>query len=314
MHPAYSVILFTTASGAGYGMLSWLAFAAVLGVRLEPWAAIAGLGMSLVLVALGLISSTFHLGRPERAWRAVSQWRTSWLSREGVLAMLTFVPAGLWGLVLLFSTEPDRAAFVLAICTVPLALATVWCTGMIYQSLPTIRAWRQPIVTPIYVVLALATGAVLLNLLFAVSGSHQSQSAWAGAVLLALAAVLKITYWRMIDTAPRTWTPESATGLGKLGKVRPLDPPHSQPNFVMREMGYSVARKHAKKLRDLTLGLGFALPVVLLLLSIPAGPGFGVLAAVAATIATATGVLIERWLFFAEAQHVVTVYYGADRA
>jgi DMSO reductase anchor subunit len=281
---------------------------------LQRWTTVAGLGIALALVALGLVSSTFHLGRPERAWRAFSQWRTSWLSREGVLAMLTFVPAGLWGLVSLFSSEHDRYGLMLAVCTMPLALATVWSTGMIYQSLPTIRAWHQPIVTPIYVVLALATGAVLLNLLMLISGFHRTEPTWLGAVLLAAGAGLKVAYWRTIDAAPRSWTPEAATGLGSLGKVRPLEPPHTQPNYVMREMGYAIARKHAKKLRDLALGAGFALPVLVLLASIPAGRGFALFAAVAATIATAFGVILERWLFFAEAQHVVTIYYGADRA
>ena len=90
MHPAYSVILFTTASGAGYGLLVWLCLCGLFGlVPTERWLGIAGFGLAFALITAGLLSSTAHLGRPERAWRAFSQWRTSWLSREGVMAVAT---------------------------------------------------------------------------------------------------------------------------------------------------------------------------------------------------------------------------------
>src|SRR5688500_12203486 len=98
MHPAYSVILFTTASGAGFGLLIGLAAGVVLG--LVPQSAsfgVVGLGLALVLITAGLLASMLHLGRPERAWRAMSQWRTSWLSREGLAAIATYVPAGVLG-------------------------------------------------------------------------------------------------------------------------------------------------------------------------------------------------------------------------
>ncbi len=93
MHPAYSVILFTTASGAGYGLIAWLAYTVFTG-ELQSGAAlnVVAFGLALVLISGGLLSSTAHLGRPERAWRAASQWRTSWLSREAVAALATFVP------------------------------------------------------------------------------------------------------------------------------------------------------------------------------------------------------------------------------
>ena len=135
-----------------------------------------------------------------------------------------------------------------AVLSLPCALVTLWCTGMIYASLPTIRAWHQPLVAPLYVVLALATGGVLLCLLLAAFGyelalgGHREPCS-----ALVLGAILKRLYWTAIDTAARTYTAEAATGLGRFGTVRPLDPPHTQPNFVMREMGYQVARRHAER-------------------------------------------------------------------
>lgn len=316
MNPAYSVILFTTTSGAGYGLLAWLGLAVLSGAA-APSSVFAStaLPLALVLVTIGLLSSTLHLGRPERAWRAVTQWQTSWLSREGVLALATYAPAGLW--LLLQWGAPGTwwlAQAGLALLAAVGALATVWATGMIYQSLPTIRAWSEPIVAPIYVLLSLATGAVLVASLQAGFGLAGRRMAIVAAILLLATAAAKWLYWRRIDAAPRSWTAESATGLGHLGRVRPLDPPHTQPNFVMREMGFSVARKHARALRMLTLGAGFLAPAALLALSMSLPPGIAALATAVAVAGVAVGVLAERWLFFAEARHVAMLYYGGERA
>src|SRR5262245_6500916 len=98
MHPSYSVILFTTASGAGYGLLALLG---LVGLNHGPasswWFGVTALVVALSLIVAGLLSSTFHLGRPERAWRAFSQWRSSWLSREGIASIVTFIPALAFG-------------------------------------------------------------------------------------------------------------------------------------------------------------------------------------------------------------------------
>ena len=99
MHPAYSVLIFTTASGAGYGLLILLCLAGAVGmVSASLWLGLVGFGLSFGLVTAGLLASTFHLGHPERACRAMSQWRSSWLSREGVMAILTYAPAGLFAI------------------------------------------------------------------------------------------------------------------------------------------------------------------------------------------------------------------------
>src|SRR5262245_42951305 len=131
MHPAYSVILFTTASGAGFGLLTWLALFAVLSlVPPTRGLGLAGFALAFGLITAGLLSSTAHLGRPERAWRAFSQWRTSWLSREGVLAVATFLPAGLLALGWT-SLAGSAATLVLGVATIALALLTLFSTGMI---------------------------------------------------------------------------------------------------------------------------------------------------------------------------------------
>jgi DMSO reductase anchor subunit len=315
MHPAYSVILFTTASGAGYGLLALASLLALLGViPPERWLGFAIFGIAFGLVTLGLLSSTFHLGRPERAWRAFSQWRSSWLSREGVIAAFTYIPAGLFALGwVIFETTQlpwSIAGWLACIC----AIVTVWCTGMIYASLKTIRQWHTPLVAPLYVLLAMASGGILLSMLLQLFGQPADIAggialAWLGAALLT-----KLLYWRSIDSAPKTHTAEQATGLGSFGAVRSLELPHTQPNYVMREMGFEVARKHAVQLRMLAVLFGFALPIATTILSLMELAGVSMLWAVLAFISMAIGMLIERWLFFAEAQHVVTLYYGAKTA
>lgn len=316
MHPAYSVIFFTTASGAGYGLLVWLCIAAAIGfVAPTLQFGLIGLGLAVSLITFGLLSSTFHLGRPERAWRAFSQWQTSWLSREGVLALATFVPVAVLAISWVFYGNVAAGAGVAAWVAAGLAVLTVMSTGMIYQSLPTIRAWHQPLVVPVYVVLSLATGGVLFNLLHLALVGRTAVPIWATVALLLIAWVLKALYWSTIDGARKTYTVEAATGLGGLGKVRPLDPPHSAPNFVMREMGYHIARKHAKRLRSIAVVLLFVIPALgLPLLLASESTGVSVLLSLVIILATTLGVWTERWLFFAEAQHVVTLYYGAERA
>lgn len=318
MHPAYSVIVFTTASGAGYGLLVWMALSGLAGlVPLERPLGLAGFAAALGLVTAGLLSSTFHLGRPERAWRALSQWRTSWLSREAFAALLTFVPA-----LLLAYGWLDRGMLPLsaALATVLGALATVWCTGMIYQCLTTIRAWRQPWTSPVYAALSLATGGVLLVAIVTAFGHRAGLLPWLAIAPLAAAWLLKARAWAAIDAAPAGPDTADATGLGRPAAgaravVRQLDPPHSQANYVMREMGYAIARRHAERLREIAAVALFALPLALQLVVLGKQMGMIALLAALAAVASATlGVLVERWLFFAEATHIVTLYYGRDAA
>jgi DMSO reductase anchor subunit len=312
MHPAYSVILFTTASGAGYGLLAWLALAGVMGwVDTDPWLGFAGFGLALALITAGLLSSTAHLGRPERAWRAFSQWRTSWLSREGVLAVLTYVPALFMAIAWVWL---ERMLVATGIIAVLCALATLFATGMIYATLRTIRQWHQPLTAPIYIALGLASGAVLLNLLLRIFEEYDPWPALLALVCLLVAAGMKWAYWQRIDGEAREYKIGAATGLGHLGQVRQLEPPHTGPNFIMREMGYEIARKHAEKLRRLVLLLAFAVPILGTLLTLAPTTAAEIGGALLATASMTVGLVVERWLFFAEAEHVSMLYYGRDAA
>lgn len=307
MHPAYSVIFFTTSSGAGYGLLALLGLMGALGVAPASQSfAIISMIVALALITFGLLSSTLHLGHPERAWRALSQWKTSWLSREGVLAILTYPIALIYGASWsgIFPLPVSVALF--GSLSTLFALLTVYSTGQIYATLQTIRAWNQPLTTPVYLVFAIASGATILNLLeYLIRVDHTLFVAETGLVIFIL-MVLKTLYWKTIDSAPRTFTMADATGLK--GDVRQWETPHTQKNYVQREMGFSVARRHADRLRKIIIGL--------LLVSGLANVALTMIPALAIVGFLSIGIaaVFERWLFFAEAEHVVTLYYGNERA
>ena len=315
MHPAYSVILFTTASGAGYGLLIWLAMGILFQSAPSTWSfGLVGMGLALILITGGLLSSTAHLGHPERSWRAFSQWRSSWLSREGVLAVATYLPAGLLGIGWVFFEAVGGGMTLLAILTAILATATVYSTAMIYASLRTIPAWSQPLTMPNYLLLALASGGLLFN---AMLSMFHGVPVWSVVLALGItigAMVVKHSYWRAIDHHEPAYTAEAATGLGRIGKVRPLEPAHTRPNFVMREMGYSVGRKHAATLRLVSICLGFLVPIACLLLVLLLGDTGAAMLLLLGSLSMAAGLVVERWLFFAEAEHIAMLYYGLEAA
>jgi len=317
MHPAKSVILFTTASGAGYGLIIMLILLHMTGaVTLSPAGVMTGFGMALALITLGLLSSTFHLGHPERAFRAMSQWRSSWLSREGVMAVITYAPSILYGYFWVVGLPAnDPALMALGIVTVVCCLITVFCTAMIYASLKTIHAWCNRWVPASYLLLALATGSLLALPILAVFGAATRDAAVFALVCTACAGLIKLAYWKHLGDTRSDSTPGTATGLGGLGKVRLLEKPHSGSNYLMQEMGFAVARKHASQLRKIAFVTCFIIPGLLIgVLSFGSVAGGLAVLTIAAAISAAVGVVFERWLFFAEAKHTVMLYYGAPDA
>ena len=315
MHPASSVIFFTTASGAGYGLLFLLGLAGAGGLVPGTLAfGLVGFTIAFGLITAGLVASTFHLGHPERAWRALSQWRSSWLSREGVAAVVTYLPGGLFAVGWVFFGETRGLWGVFGILAAAGSVATVVCTAMIYASLKTIRQWHHPLVLPVYLVLAFYTGALWMALLTQAFGGTAELFLWTAIAAGVAATAAKVVYWRSITTSRAHVTSGSATGLGDLGPVRLLDAPSTSKNFVMREMGYRIGRKHADKLRLIAALTGAVLPLALLLAAGLLAPNAATVPVFLAALSGTIGVVVERWLFFAEATHVVTTYYGAEAA
>lgn len=288
MHPAPSVIFFSVFSGLGFGLLVWLG----LGVpAVTGGSAFAFFAIAYLLAVGGLISSTFHLGHPERALKAFTQWRSSWLSREAWCAVAALVLMGFYGLGLVFF---DARWTLLGILGALFSMATVFTTSMIYAQLKTVPRWHMPLTPLNFLSLSVAGGALL-------AGQVQ------GAILLiAIAGGIQIATWLIGDKrlAQSGSDMASATQLGGIGSVRAFEPPHTGTNYLLREFVHVIGRKHATKLRIIALVLMAALPVLLLLLP------FNHFLATLAVLAHVAGVLAARWLFFAQAEHVVGLYYG----
>ncbi|WP_127115451.1 dimethyl sulfoxide reductase anchor subunit family protein [Shimia sediminis] len=289
MHPAPSVILFTTLSGLGFGLLAFLGFGMP---DVTGGVAFVFFALAYALAVGGLLAATFHLGNKANAIKAFSQWRTSWLSREGVAsvaALLVMAPYAIGRIFL--GVDLALLGWIGAL----LSLGTVFTTSMIYAQLTTVPRWNMRLTPVLFLAHALAGGALLAG---------QMTTA---AILLAVLGLVLVLAWRQGDERfdQSGASLESATGLGSIGTVRQLEPPHSGQNYLLKEMAYQVARKHSAKLRAIALGLGVILPVLCLTV-LP----FSHAIALIAVLSHIAGVTAGRWLFFAEAKHVVSLYYG----
>ncbi|MCF7701411.1 dimethyl sulfoxide reductase anchor subunit family protein [Loktanella sp. M215] len=287
MHPAPSVITFTTLSGLGFGLLFWLG----LGLPGPTgWVAAAFFGLAFVLAVVGLLASTFHLGHPERAHLALTQWRTSWLSREGIAAIATLLLGGIFALLRVIEIAAAPLGWLVSLG----CLATVFTTAMIYTQMKTVPRWRHWTTPAVFLGLSLAGGALLAN------------QGHAALILLAMTAVLQLVAWITGDRrlAVSGTTLATATGLGGIGSVRSFMPPHTGSNYLLREFVHVVGRRHALQLRVIGLILACGVPIPLL------AAGLTHITALIAVVAHLLGVLCLRWLFFAQAEHVVGLYYG----
>ena len=288
MHPAPSIILFTSLSGIGFGLLIWLGLGAPY---VEGWNDFFAFGLAYGLSIAGLVFSTLHLGHPERALKAFSQWRSSWLSREGVVsvgALVVLAPFA-FGRVFL---GIDLA--ILGWIGAGLSLLTVLCTSMIYAQLKTVPRWNMALVPPLFMLFSIGGSGILV------------MEGWSLVVMLVVLTVLQVAYWLLGDRkfAQAGHTMETATGLGRIGSVRLLESPHSGTNYLLKEMAYSVGRKHQQRLRIIAVVLVGVVPA---LIAIVVPDLMGRLVALGLHT---VGLLASRWLFFAEAEHVVGLYYG----
>lgn len=288
MHPSPSVIIFTALSGLGFGLLVFLGLKMpdVTGVLAFIFFVI-GFGLAVG----GLISSTFHLGRPERSLKAFKQWRSSWLSREAIAAVFTLSVMAVYAIGRIFFDYDIR---ILGVVGAIMSIVTVFTTSMIYAQLKSIPRWNTKLTPAYFLSLSLAGGALLAGqITFCL-------------LLLLISGIIQLLVWIKGDRALALsgTTIESGTGLGTIGRVRAFEPPHTGTNYLLKEFVHIVGRKHSAKLRIIALILMIGTPILLLSLS------FSHFLAVLSVISHIAGLFISRWLFFAEAEHVVGLYYG----
>ncbi|MFM9881698.1 MAG: dimethyl sulfoxide reductase anchor subunit family protein [Burkholderiales bacterium] len=309
MRPALSVIVFTVLSGAGLGLFSILAFGSLLdgAFTLGDRSRSIGGAIALVLVVAGLLSSTLHLANPRNAWRAVTQFRYSWLSREAILAMM-FLPIASLHVAAPYTNAPDYLRVLIAITGIALAWGILLCTGMIYACLKTIPQWNSPVVPLSYFILGHWSGALIAATIVVLDGSDPRAYIVLCAGLLVASSAVKLAYYLRFDRPRR----DQRTLIDALGvtaaAAKLLDVGHAQRTFLTQEFLFRVGRRHALVLRLVFMLLSFVAPLVVLASWSDAALYLG-----AAAFSCLAGLLVERWLFFAEAEHVVRLYHGAQK-
>ena len=287
MHPAPSVIVFTVLSGAGFGFLAFLGPGCLV---VSGWAAFALWGLGYGMAVGGLLASTFHLGNPQRALLAFTQWRSSWLSREAIASVAALICLAPMALSDWLGFGWPRAIGWLG---AGLCGGTVLATSMIYAQMKTVPRWHHWLIPVMFLGFAVVGGGILAL-----------PVPWAVAMCLGLGLVL-IAVFRRGDGAfaAAGVSLGSATGLARLGVPSVFEQPHTGGNYLMREMIHVVGRRHAQKVRRIALVFVAVLPAFALLLPEALGRPL-------AFCFHLIGAFAARWLFFAEAEHVVGLYYG----
>ncbi|MBS0436135.1 MAG: dimethyl sulfoxide reductase anchor subunit [Proteobacteria bacterium] len=306
MQPALSVVFLTVLIGAGQGL-----FLALYGCELAGFGATPqerdtlslGAALALVFTGLGLLASFFHLGHPERAWRAAAMWRTSWLSRE-VIALPAFMAAcAAWGAAQWLALPGTRAIGAIAALA---CLALFICTGMVYASIRFLQEWASPLTLVNYLLIGCASGATLAAWLASLRAPALAPVLALAALALTLAALIgrAAALARNARLRPRS-TLQSAIGV-KHPLIRQRAQGFMGGSFNTREFFHGRSAAALRTLKWFFLAAGFAVPAALLALA-PASPGV-LLLAVAVQLA---GLLAERWFFFAQANHPQNLYYQA---
>ena len=304
MRPAWSVVIFTTIAGAGQGVFLMLVLGDVL-FGLPVQLLFAGAVASLALTGAGLVSSIFHLGHPERGWRAAAMWRTSWLSREVIVLPLFMASVFFWGAGL-FLGWGEGPMSLLAAAGVLLAILLYVCTAMIYACLPFLQEWRTPLTVYNYFALGLTTGTFIAALLAAFLHPPMAPAYAIGALIIGSFAYLGrlASLARNARLRPKS-TLASATGV-KHPRIVQIAQGAMGGSFNTREFFHGRPREVVRAFRLAMLTLVLPVPALIVLLG---GPSALVLAA--ALLLHYAGVLAERWYFFAEARHPQNLYYQA---
>ena len=307
MHPAFSILFFTTLAGTGQGLLVLLALALLLGIPMASGFVLVAIGLAQALLLAGLAASFLHLGHKMRAWRAVLMWRTSWMSREVILLPAFIGLVALWWLVLAGGGMGSLGRGLLPALVVLSALALWYCTAMIYACLRFIEEWAHPLTVVNFILIGLSAGLVLGCALAGLSGEQallRAAGPWAFAVTWLGWATRRLSLRRNSLLRHKS-NLQSATGIRSERLVQ-KSMGMSAGSFNTREFFHGAS---AAALRHVRWGfqlLAFGLPVLLM--------GWGLVNAGAwpwllAALLQAPGLLAERWLFFAQAKHPQNLYY-----
>jgi DMSO reductase anchor subunit len=322
MHPAFSVIFLTTLIGAGQGLfLALFTGQLYASVKLIEAQGVGfytgGSAIALALLVAGLGASFFHLGRPERAWRAASKWRTSWLSREVIVLPMMMGVIFFYGLFHYIGwTQPFYVAgggalpidvtLVLGFIGVLVAMALFVCTAMIYASVKFLEEWHSPYTVGNFLFLGMASGFMLAAAYSAYLGNHLVGFYGTWAVIFTVLGLGTRTA-SLIRNATLKHKSSLQTAIGiRHRQIAQKSQGFTAGSFNTREFFHHQSPEFLKTVRLVFLVLVFPLPLLLIgvsyVLESPTLP-------IAAFLIQYLGLIAERWYFFAEAQHPQNLYY-----
>ncbi|KQW40660.1 DmsC/YnfH family molybdoenzyme membrane anchor subunit [Rhizobacter sp. Root404] len=307
MNPAFSVVIFTTIAGAAQGLVVTLALALLAGLAIAPGFVSASLMLAVVMLLIGLAASFAHLGRPERAWRAVLMWRTSWLSREVIVLPAFIGVVALWWLALRAGIDMGKSAPLLPLAAIVLAALLWYCTAMIYACLRFIQEWAQPLTLVNFTLIGLSSGLVLASALAAFAGESALLAVTGPAALVVtlVAWVTRSLALRHNATLKHKSTLQSATGIDASRLVQ-KSMGMSAGSFNTREFFHGRTLAVLKNVRLGFIVLCFALPALFALLALVTG---SLWPWALALLCQVPGLVAERWFFFAQAKHPQNLYY-----
>lgn len=321
MHPAFSVIFLTTLIGVGQGLFLAMytveahAAFALLSVQSHDFYAYGSL-LSLIFLTAGLTASFWHLGRPERAWRVATGWRTSWLSREVIALPAFMVVVFVYGAAHMFDYGPVVGTLpgavpvtftgAVGVVGAVLAFALFVCTGMIYACLRFLREWNSPLTVINYILLGWCSGFTFAAV-YAAYAAPTLVSFLAGwAVILTLLAFVSrsASLIRNARLKPKS-TLQTAIGIKHPHIVQKTQGAMGG-SFNTREYFHGAKPSALRSIKWVFLVAVFAIPVILL--STGRGGQSGAILLFAFVVQYA-GLLAERWFFFAQANHPQNLYY-----
>ena len=322
MHPAFSVIFLTTLIGVGQGLFLALftgqSYAAAQFLPAQSGSGFFAMGSLIALLFLiaGLVSSIFHLGHPERAWRTATKWRTSWLSREVLALPLVMAFVFLYGVMhymnwdmVIFVTSTG-VKFNLSLLIGAVGSVTVFilflCTAMIYAAIKFLQEWSNPLTIVNYVLLGTASGFTLAAAFSSYTAPDLVKFFSVWAIIITVMAFITRSA-SLIRNARIKYKSSIQTAIGvRHNQIAQNAQGAMGGSYNTREYFHGKTALFLKSIKWLFMMLVFPLPIILLSAGMNNGDGEVLLAAF---IVQYIGLLAERWFFFAQANHPQNIYY-----
>ena len=322
MHPAFSVIFLTTLIGVGQGLFLALvtaqSYAAVGFIEIDNPSSFYGIGslITLLFLTAGLAASFFHLGHPERGWRAIARWRTSWLSREVIVLPLFMGMVFVYGALHFLGWDPNvlgvsnplqgQLSLMVGLLGTVVCFGLFVCTGMIYACIKFLQEWHSPLTVVNYTLLGTASGFTLATAYAALQAPHLTTLYGVWAILITLAALIT-RIWSLLRNRRIQYKSSLRTAIGVTHRnIVQKSQGFMAGSFNTREFFHGVPQQVFLATKWAFLVLVFPLPLLLL----AAGMGSSAAAVLgAAFLVQYAGLIAERWFFFAQANHPQNLYY-----